>query len=236
MQRIKLLMAISPLFISLIRGGTPDTTSQNMQHPPRGLQFSINQLSLGSFQGATLSYVRMIQTNQFSRWGVSFSTNSQLASDDISTLYYNANDSSTTTGNPDDDNELNVAMNLTVKHQTLKQRPAFNDMSLFWGWGPLAGLTWQSSRTESETRLSTSKRPTVSAGVTGTVGTEWFLRSNLSLHAEYQSSLIFTYQHRRNFSKLLSPDGSYTEYRSTRDTYQFSGSSKALMGITLWFM
>ncbi|MCF7802380.1 MAG: hypothetical protein K9N34_10235 [Candidatus Marinimicrobia bacterium] len=237
MHPFKLLVAFSPLFTTLIWGGTPDTTDLSTQHPERGLQFSINQLSLGAFQGNTFSYVRKTSTNQVERWGVSISTPTQLMNEDITSTYYNADDSSFVPSAPfDDDTDMDVSLNITVKRQTLNYRPAYEEMSFYWGWGPLASLSYQSSRLENENRLDSYKSPAISFGGIVTGGVEWFVRPNLSLHAEYQSNLTLTYQHQRYHDKTYSADGSYTEEKRTRDNYKVSSGSKALMGVTLWFL
>lgn len=237
MHQMKIFMAFSPLFTAFLWGGTPDTTAGPAPHPLRGLQFSINQLSLGSFQGGTFSYVRKNNPNQVERWGVSISSSSQLMNEDITSTYYNASDSSTTPGAPfDDDSDMDISLNITVKRQTLNYRPAYQDMSFYWGWGPLVSLAYQSNHLENEIRLDSYKSPAISFGGIVTGGVEWYVRPNLSLHAEYQSNLTFTYQHQRTYDKNYSADGSYNEEKRNRDIYRISSGSKALMGVTLWFL
>lgn len=237
MHSFKLLVAFSPLFTTLVWGGTPDTTDLSTQRPERGLQFSINQLSLGTFQGNTFSYVRKTNTNQVERWGVSISTTTQLMNQDITSTYYNAADSSTTPSAPfDDDADMDISLSITVKRQTLNYRPAYEEMSFYWGWGPLVSLGYQSNHLENEIRLDSYRSPAISLGGIVTGGVEWYVRPNLSLHAEYQSNLTLTYQHQRYYDKNYTANGSYTEQKNARDIYKISSASKAIMGITLWFL
>ncbi len=161
------------------------------------LQFQIGaNLSLTSFQGLAISGKRHFTQNKALRLGINFNSNrsdrdkqeSRFMSDD--STYFN-----------NKDNGTNFKVDLIGLYLTYWQTKY--DILIFYGYGPLIGYGWNSYESENLQSAKTNNllkskiehsRHEASFGASGVVGIEWFVKDNISLHAEYGVIARYTFQ------------------------------------------
>jgi hypothetical protein len=134
------------------------------------LQFGIGEnLLVGAFSGGVISAKHHRAPDRALRYGLSFAA-SHLDRDD-------AFDASTAL----------LALDIHfLRYPTLARDPG-GDVHMFWGLGP--SLLYQWERVNPEVG-DAQTRQSVGVGAGGTIGAEWFVRSRISLTAEYQSALL----------------------------------------------
>jgi hypothetical protein len=145
------------------------------------LQFRIwPDFTLASFQGATISAKKQLSPTSAFRFG------------------FTPDASYRTTGSEEDGEEdpRSISQNtqwLSIDAQWLRYTSLRDEVTLFYGAGPEFSFERREQTTEDDrTGFENSDIGTfIGAGVLGTVGAEWFMRSNISLTAEYQTSLRY---------------------------------------------
>lgn len=151
------------------------------------MQFEINQnFDLNSFEGSTLSLKRM--SSPAKAWRLGLDLDAGTANGDDITVF---DDSLTNTSDVDNDH-YSIAISI---HRVTNTNPD-SKISFFYGYGPFGGYSYTKTgnRIIATTGNSTgqiTKSRTWSAGLRGIMGVEWFFAKNMSLLAEYGSSVSY---------------------------------------------
>ena len=191
----------------------------------QALQFEVGRnLSLSDFQGSTLSYRR--QTSATSAWqiGVSlsgnFSTGEGTEKRDVS-----AYDSLDIDYYVFDTSKKRRSLHFGLVSQRLKYSQTGPNLYFIRGVGPILSVDYSFAEDQLDIkgdyiprythsyRISRRKRWTIATGISGIVGAEWFLTSQISLMAAYFSALNMQYG--RDEILIKSVYQSRTELRDT---------------------
>ena len=223
--------------------GIPDSTLNNIyQNTPRGLQFGISSyLSLGHFDGKTISYVKWINPAQAIRWGLDFSVSGNTNHRKSTYSYYDAANDTTIIGSQSSNagapNE--VDLNFRLRRMTINYGNPRNGFAPYWGIGPFVsgGYDRQISDSYNEGATSRKTATTMSGGLGGAVllGAEWFVTRSLSLHVEYVSEFGAAYETNKNQLKSIYATNDYTLSTVTNTNRSWAISSKTLFGLTVRF-
>jgi hypothetical protein len=175
--------------------------------------YNLFDLNIDGFQGSLISAKKQYSAGRAFRFGLDFgaSISRQDTELETSSISRDLNRSQQTT------NAIAQWIRYPVHDGTLRA---------YWGAGPTVGfsrLTSSSETSEASSGSEDSDRWSLRGGAVGVVGAEWFVRSRISLTAEYQSG--FTYQYTRR-----------TDESSTGTEHQFRlGSRAVLVGLSLYF-
>lgn len=198
---VALFMSAFLILFSSICFGQEDTAStagSSSENPLRAgakaLQFQIlEDFRLGSFDGSVISLKTQRSARTAIRIGVTIS--GHLRNGD-----YDTDDQTSSTRNSFEDEDEN-GMAVTLNIQRLTYRTSYKDANLFWGIGPTftywrlksddSTITYQGSAAHVEGH--TQRSYSLSGGITGLVGVEWFMSKSLSLTAEY--GLVVKYEY-----------------------------------------
>lgn len=102
-----------------------------------------------------------------------------------------------------------------------------NDIHAYAGAGPF--LRYQQNERSAESGTQEQEQETVAVGALGLLGVEWFVRSNLSLLAEYRIDLEYARTTVTNSNDSPAPDAEIEETR-----FSFGGRG-ARVGISVYF-
>ncbi|MGB3479311.1 MAG: hypothetical protein WBB67_09135, partial [bacterium] len=194
------------------------------------LQFRVVQnFQLASFQGSTISIKRHLSDGTALRAGVSigFSLLDEEGTDYV-------NDSITYSDDLDDDQ---ISFGFVV--QMIKYPSPSASTNLYYGIGPTFTYSYSKdyrlirSRGDVSPKSTDRKRTTWRAGASGVVGIEWFPRSNISFHAEYDLSLYYT-QAKYTEDRPGSPPGYKRKSETNTDGFVLDGSNIKL-GLSVYF-
>lgn len=144
------------------------------------LNFEVNDdFDLTSFEGATVSLKHHYADNRAYRISISGMLSSQ-----------NSENSTPVQGKSEVDYDRYSA---SVFLQRLYYRSPSSTTTVFYGFGPRGGYNWQKSTTSSP--FNSTRTETVSdgwdIGLVALLGFEWFVRKEISLIAQYASSLRY---------------------------------------------
>lgn len=233
------LQSASLLLLVAFSVRTEAQTSNNNQltEHSRAIQFQINSnFTLGSFQGAALSYKHHLQPSSALRVGVDLSLNDANTEAAQKTFY---SDTLRTSGNSTRD-QSSVALQLNT--QAIWYSESSLGILFFYGTGPFVGFSrWHQ---EDESISSTVGFPqskstlegtatTWSLGLTGLLGVEWFASKSISLHAEYGIRLGYAWTKNESSGNTLA-----TRYKTTSEgtTTSWQLSSNAVrFGLSVYF-
>jgi hypothetical protein len=152
-------------------------------------------LTLNTFQGATISIGRF--TSDYQKYRLGLSTSVRYNSGDQNGNTLNADTLSSFNNGNNDDNNYYVSLTF----QYLTYATPNNRTSIFFGLGPTIGISWsKQSDNSSSTYVSNSEdiynrsfsSNGYSAGILGSCGVEWFFSEHISIHAEYGLSLQYS--------------------------------------------
>lgn len=150
------------------------------------LQFGVSGTSLSPFGGSTISAKHHFSAGRALRYGLG-----------VRASYHDRED-------VDPDHNFDVHLHLDIHLSTLYVAyPTLSDdhganIHLFYGVGPLVGFSRREVGSLDETQFT--------VGVAGAIGAEWFVKTRISLSAEYLTSAEFGWGDRVN-SLLLNPAG-----------------------------
>ena len=194
-KELTYLLLSSVLLISnLPAQDTVSVIGRFIQGHPWTMDFGISSnLTLTTFQGATISVGKFATDYHKIRFGISVSATD--GSGDHTGNNYNAD----TLSGRNTRTEENEGYAFEIKCQYLTYATPDAHTSMYFGVGPLAGISWsKSSREETSTfgssqsqSTSNSDQRTSSVGVLVSVGAEWFFSEHVSLHAEYGLSAAY---------------------------------------------
>jgi len=181
-----LVLILSPgvIFADEAEMEKPDTLSNKW-----AMQFEIERdFDLSSFEGATLSLKRI--TSPGKAWRIGLDLNAGTDNREQTDIY---EDTLTSTNEIDSDR---YAMTLSI-FRVFEADPAAK-LKFFWGFGPFGGHSFSKSNTRTvnttgDSAGNLSKSRTWRVGISGIMGVEWFFSKNMSLLAEYGSSLDYSW-------------------------------------------
>ena len=187
------------------------------------LQFQIaSNFQLASFNGATISGKYTLPDGNALRAGLSINGNStssdvnQNTNPIYNTPEYNRKSSSSSYG-------------ITLIAQYLLYNPVINDVSFYYGGGPLAGISYNKNN---NTGTSSNNYEDITngwtLGVTLVCGVDWFISKRLSISAEY--GLVASYS--KTINNTLNATPQWTQ--QTNYGYQFGGNNVKL-GLSIYF-
>ena len=170
-----------------------DSTRNSLEKGSWSIQFQISQdFTLRAFQGSNFSAKRHLSPNSALRFGIGLSGLSGNREDEI-------NEYSFQNINKEQEDEIKstlVNINCYYIFYPSPKKP----INVYFGGGPLFSLTHNESNSKSDeveqdTILYKLDRKNEARGwgigVTGLIGIEWFLTKQISIHAEYGSSIIY---------------------------------------------
>jgi len=208
-------------------GGTPEANGKNsLLKGSWALQFQINDnFTLSSFQGSTISAKRHFSNKRAIRFGMSLS--SAVTDQDQS--------SSQTAGS---DHAESDAQRITINTQYALYPSPDKNVNLFFGSGPVVSLSRSNTTTRSlRGSFSTANRTRDtgwSAGLSGVLGVEWFATRNISLSAEYTSSLVYSSSNIKAISEQIASNRITFETERHTKAFQF-GSGGVNFGLSIYF-
>lgn len=194
--------------------GTAD--SLNIERGTYALQFQItSNFTLRHFQGSLISFKRHFSENQALRVGINSSFDIE------ETEQINADESFVSNGS----DASSLSLSLHTQYLQYSDTP-MNTIKLYYGAGP-TGQYAHSSVVQLQEQLfngETRHREIVqsstewSAGITGSLGVEWFASKQISILAEYNSTI--SYVTGRNITEVVFFDPQDEPYK---DRVEFSG-------------
>ena len=187
------------------------------------LQFQIaSNFQLASFNGATISGKYTLPDGNALRAGLSISGNNTSTDINQNTNpIYNA-----------PENKAKSSTNsygITLIAQYLFYNPVINDVSFYYGGGPLAGISYKKNNntvTNSNNYEDITNGWTL--GVTLVCGVDWFISKRLSISGEY--GLVASYS--KTIETNLNATPQWTQ--QTNYGYQFIGNNVKL-GLSIYF-
>jgi hypothetical protein len=157
-----------------LQAQAPGAAAHSLVQDAWALQFAIGEnLSLGSFAGGVISAKHHRSPARAWRYGLSLSAGHAAAREDAP-----------------DRTDATVGLIAHFLHYPTLARDPGGNVHMFWGVGPLA--RFQAQRVTPPVGESFTMH-VLSVGAGGTIGGEWFVRQRISLSAEYQSSLRFSF-------------------------------------------
>jgi opacity protein-like surface antigen len=169
------------------------------------MEFGIaSNFTLSTFQGTAISVSRYISDYQKIRIGISTSLTSSTNTRQELNFYA---DTLANKSNLNDNNGFNTVQ-LTLQYLTYAS-PA-EQISIYFAFGPVAGITWSSYDNQQEftnvwwnysKNNSGEKQKQYSVGLLGSCGVEWFFSERMSLHAEYALSIQYNWENYEVTSK-----------------------------------
>jgi hypothetical protein len=182
---------------------------------------------IGSYMGSTASLRYFFKEHTGLRCGISLYgyreknkwESRTMTSDSL--LYSNSQDYS----------DLSIQLSI----QYISFLKSFHYISLYWGIGPIFGIANGNTinRNYQAAGENSTVNRTYSLGISGSLGAEWIITEDISLSAEYNSELKYSWY--KNENKI---DPSYNIYTSQGSKHKYSsekilGSSNIRLGITL---
>nr|MBN2276201.1 hypothetical protein [candidate division Zixibacteria bacterium] len=192
-------------------------------------QFEANRdLELTAFQGSTISCKK--HTSDGAAWRLGLSTDIEFREDENS-----RNRIDTTIGQTNNDmDDYSFVLHI---QRVFYPRPDAK-INFYWGFGPDFGYGRYKRKYTSENPLSgwwnkqTGVSTTYSFGMSGILGVEWFVWSNISFLAEYGSTLMYT--HAKYTSELTANGGYFQADERKTTSFGFDGD-EVRFGISVYF-
>lgn len=197
------------------------------------LQFQIaSNFTLTTFGGSTLSLKRKLSDCTSLRFGLGI--NSAIFDSDIEVYPTPSNGINRGTNN----NETKFGLDISALY--LWNTENKNNISAYYGLGPLVGFSYSKTKTENftvfaDTRVNVWQTTTINSlaiGSIGVLGVEWFVKENISLVGEYGAALTYNYSSEKRIDDTSDHRGSTTE--NNVDNFRLY-SLGAKLGIAIYF-
>lgn len=204
--------------------------------PDKGtaLIFQVNSIgTLGNFGGYGLAIKKHTSTSRAWRLGLSFDIEDQ-DSDQKS-----VREDTTYTEATSDENWSRVLVSADIQRVWyLKEE---SDLLPFVGVGP--AISWYSHHRKESSPRAGGRRYTddndidrFAAGLSASLGAEWFFTGHMSLHAELKLEAKYQWESVEAVSSRINPDGTDIVQRNKRNTEGFYASTEsARLGLSLYF-
>ena len=193
-----------------------------LQEGAWALQFQIRQhLTLSSFQGAAISAKKQLSPRRAFRLGMSVEGRYRSESEEQD-------------GEEEPGSSSTNSQSIFLNAQYIGYAPLRNAVAVYYGAGPSLGFDRNRSTQEnSETNREQVNTSTYfSIGVEGALGVEWFVRSNISLTAEYNAGL--DYSRRVDTSSIEQPDVEDRESKTMLNSVGLD-SEGVRLGVSVYF-
>lgn len=154
-------------------------SKHSLQEGKRALIFQVtNNFSLNSFNGSVFSYKKQLSQKKAMRTGLSLNTRLNWADypDDA-----------------DERSDANTNFQIFLRNTWLNYINPESDIKFFYGYGPGVNFGYGKFERDDINRNQLDRNYTYGISAIGYMGVEWFFNSSMSLHAEYHSSLDFSY-------------------------------------------
>jgi len=189
-----------------------------------GLQFGVtNNLTLTSFDGATIGLIRRTPNNRAWRIGMELGGSFRSMQEEDSIYSYEI-----------DGDENTQTVELHAYHMRFSQPK--NDAAMYVGAGPRAWFERNHSKLtygpDTEESIENTTRYW-SAGVGGLFGAEWVFREGMAVHAEYSIALAYS----STINTELRTDYTSNLTRDTKHTMSGTslGSQSVRFGLSVYF-
>ena len=213
-------IASAILFLFSVTINAQDSASVRGKY---ALQFQIaSNFQLTSFNGATISGKYTMSDGNALRAGLSIKGNSTSTDlNENTNPIYNAPEFKAKTSNS------NYA--ITLLAQYLFYNPVINDISFYYGGGPLAGISYNKNNNSGNNSNNNEEITNGwTLGVTLVCGVDWFISKRLSISAEYGFSASY------NKSIINTVNNVPQWNQQTSYGYQFIGNNVKL-GLSVYF-
>ena len=237
MKRASRLFIILSAISQFVYAQAPLTSDSLIMLHPNALQFQIADKSiLQSFQGTTISFKHHYDRLSAYRLGVSLSFNN-LHNDNSSSSFLR---DTLSYGGSATMHETSVSMWLQAQRLWYVDNPT--SVFFFLGTGPYVGVSRSSSHSEtlllpveSDFGKQTIEQITtgISLGMSALAGVEWFATKAISLHAEYDVNVGFSWNKNHQTSDASTP-GYYTTTEATVTQWQLA-SLGVKFGLSVYF-
>ncbi len=212
----------------------------------QALQFDVGRnLNLTHFQGSTLSYKRFSSPSKAWQIGVSLS-GSFFTKEGTEKRDVPARDSLDIDYYIYETSKNGHSLHLGFVSQRLKYSQTGPNLYFIRGLGPILNVNYTYSEDQADIigdyislsahshQISRRKRWTIAAGISGIVGAEWFLTSQMSLMAAYFSALNIQYGRDETLIKTV-----YQSHTNLRDynspEVSISIVSQVRLGLSVYF-
>ncbi|MBI3365592.1 MAG: hypothetical protein HY033_11875 [Ignavibacteriae bacterium] len=230
--RIVILVGVTIVMCSyLLVAQESESKKNSLQEGMWAMQFQINNnFTLSSFQGTTISVKRHYSPTTAIRLGTS-----------LSFSFDNRDGSSTNTLEPNPRSDDSNGQSLDVRVQYLWYPSPASAINMYFGAGPLVGLSHSKQTFEQSflnngqpvTSVRTDEGTAWGIGISGVLGLEWFATASIAFNAEYGSSMTYAWQ--KQVSSITLSDASPAPgNESTRHSFGLF-SSGVRFGLSAYF-
>jgi hypothetical protein len=215
-----------------------DSIKNSLNKGSWSLQFQISQnFTLSSFQGSNFSAKKHFSPRSAIRFGIGLSGYSR----DQELTINRDNDNSLHHEDQLDDKLIEVDLNCYYLYYPHPQRR----INMYFGGGPLIGfMNFNDKLNTQEVYQDTLNRDvstdedfqSISVGVVGLIGVEWFLNQQISIHAEYGSSISYVKEEREE-TRITNAFENDKETRVTKsEGYRINWRSNSVkFGVSVYF-
>jgi hypothetical protein len=205
------------------------TAFEALKNGNNAIEFQLGSALSRRSSGLSLFFKHSKSRVSAIRMGINLSTAISSAS------YDNLVKQDSTNYSYNDKNDQNN-QNVSVLVQYIRYISIKAPLRIYWGLGPRVGYSHAS---QTITRNSTDpnqpndkikqRQYSISGGIEGTLGAEWFATHRISLTAEYGANLIYQYSHSRVTSNIYSGDN-----KNTQNSVNL-GLLDVLFGVSVYF-
>ncbi len=226
------------LYVNVLHAENPDTTKgYPFIKGTKALQFRVNSLlSLDPFQGSLISYQEQLTSEKARRIGVSISSKLWNGDGSHDELRYSSYDSTyDTTDYSFTRNEYSFALSISV--QQIKYESLKKGFFFYSGAGPTLGFSYTERNIKPKTEFDSSNKylsKYINIGYGGVIGVEWLIKKNMSLLAEYRSTISAGYKYISQYLKFVSSSGSYNIRDEITKGPTFNFSSGVKIGLSIY--
>ena len=196
------------------------------------LQFEIDSnFELRSFQGSTLSIKKHTADNRAYRLGLSFQF--EISDGDLARPPYGP-------GNSPGDKDL-IQQSYRLDLQKIYYADNSDAINLFFGLGPTVQYYYLNDKRDirndddSYVNYEHNKNSAFYAGALGIIGVEWFVNKDISLLAEYGTSIRFETITRENLRQLIQTNTQYNQYNSENTQGISVEPTNVKFGLSVYF-
>lgn len=184
----------------------------------RALIFQMSSdVRLSAFEGSTISLKKHTSASGAWRLGLTLSAYTQNDESDESFVF----DTLLNPAARDEDRD-NLSFSATLER--LRYLVPERSISPYYGFGPTVGFAWSKTTAEYTTpstlRIQDVEHQSLSVGLRGAVGVEWFPHERLSFLAQYASELIYSWS-KSDVSDLRVDIGTRTFRRSSQNRFDW---------------
>jgi hypothetical protein len=214
LKRNALLVATVVLVVVAFAGGLQaERGAASLEKYKSALQFGIqSDLVLGSFKGGDISFKRRLSPKSALRYGVS--------------LYYTGEDVSPKQG---DRHYFSSGISVLYQRYVNPSSPA----KFYWTMGPYANLRYSYDLISSDIAYTERTSKTISGGILGSIGVEWFATDVISLHAEYRMKAAYEWYRSEIEDKNVGKEPLQIAWE--RRYFTLSSREEVLFGISVYF-